>query len=78
MSCAQCQTFAPQVMTQHVDNDVQQPAADTQDHRNWTPVDYFKQYIDNDLYTMIAETTNKSAVVQTGHSTPENHSRRDS
>ena len=68
MSWAQCQTFAPQALPQVVDNNVQQPAADTQDHRNWTPLDYFKQYFDNDMYALIAEATNQNAVVQTGHS----------
>jgi hypothetical protein len=52
----------------------QQPVADNNARNSWTPVEYFAQYIDNDVYKMIADATNQSSVINDGHSirtTPE-------
>ena len=60
-SWSQSATFTPEFTPQQADNSPQQLAPDDI-HRDWNPIDYFNQYVD------------QTAMIQTGHSlgtTPE-------
>lgn len=72
-SWSQSATFTPEFTHQQAGNGPQQLAPDDI-HRDWNPIDYFNQYVDNDLYSLISQATNQTAMIQTGHSlgtTPE-------
>ena len=62
-SWSQSATFTPQ----QADNGPQQLAPDDI-HRDWNPIDYFNQHVDNNLYSLISQDTNQTAMIQTGHS----------
>ena len=66
-SWSQSATFTPEFTHQQAGNGPQQLAPDDI-HRDWNPIDYFNQYVDNDLYSLISQATNQTAMIQTGHS----------
>ena len=66
-SWSQSATFTPDFTHRQAGNGPQQLAPDDI-HRDWNPIDYFNQYVDNDLYSLISQATNQTAMIQTGHS----------
>ncbi|XP_072141062.1 piggyBac transposable element-derived protein 3-like isoform X2 [Dermacentor andersoni] len=45
-----------------------QPFVDNQNRREWSPYDYFKEYVPDELFCMMAEAMNTCHIVQTGKS----------
>ena len=64
----QNETFLPQQPVQEQNESFQQSANDHEAHKSWKPVDYFNKYINDDVYEMLADATNQTAVLQNGHS----------
>ena len=62
------ETFLPQQPVPEQNGSVQQSANDHEAHKSWKPVDYFNQYINDDVYEMLTDATNQTAVLQNGHS----------
>jgi hypothetical protein len=68
MSWRRNETFQSKHLVQDEDSSVHQPGNDHATHEHWKPVDYFNQYIGDDVYKMLADATNQTDILLHGNS----------
>lgn len=69
--------FRPQQGNNHAQGDQNRhPQSTINQRQNWTPSDYFVQYMDTNLFETIATATNQTSVLNTGRSLHKSQQRR--